>query len=158
MQTIILSAFPGTGKTYFCKNVAQNFPGQNLVVKDSDSSTFDKSDFPANYMKHIKEQIGKVDVLCVSSHQEVRDAMEEAGIEYYAVTPDAALKNEYLQRFEDRGSPAGFITYIEEHWEGWTDLRSYAHLGNNLFTVGKDTYVTQVVQELLTEVRANGAS
>jgi len=37
--TILISAFPGTGKSYFYKNT-------KLKVLDSDSSKFDKSKFP----------------------------------------------------------------------------------------------------------------
>ena len=58
-----------------------------LKVLDSDSSTFDKKDFPENYIKHIKENIGKVDIIFVSSHQVVRNAMKENNIPYSIYYP-----------------------------------------------------------------------
>lgn len=42
-------------------------------------------DFPKNYIEHIKENIGKVDFIFVSSHLQVREAMKEADIHYCTV-------------------------------------------------------------------------
>jgi hypothetical protein len=67
-KTIIVSAFPGTGKTYCWVNT-------DLDVIDSDFSTFAKSDFPNNYIKHIKSKIGTKDIILVSSHSIVREAL-----------------------------------------------------------------------------------
>ena len=46
MKTKVYSAFPGVGKTTYFNNTSKN-------VLDSDSSTFDKSEFPQNYINHI---------------------------------------------------------------------------------------------------------
>lgn len=108
-MTKIISCFPGTGKTYY----QQNSP---LRVLDSDSSTFDKEHFPQNYLEHIKENIGKVDVILVSTHEEIRHAMRVAGIVYTLVYPHANCKDEYLQRYIDRGSPDSFVQLMEENW------------------------------------------
>lgn len=66
-QTRIISGFPGIGKSTF----AAKHEGD---VSDSDSSTFDKSDFPANYMRHIKQQVLMRKWVMVSSHDTVRAA------------------------------------------------------------------------------------
>jgi len=47
--TYLISAFPGTGKSYCFNN------NTTWEMLDSDSSTFDKKDFPDNYIKHIKD-------------------------------------------------------------------------------------------------------
>lgn len=112
METKVISAFPGTGKSYFYKN-------SNLTVLDSDSSKFDKSDFPANYIKHINENIGKADIILVSSHDTVRKALVEAGIDFTLVYPSILLKAEYLDRYRSRGSSLSFIKLIEDNWESW---------------------------------------
>ena len=56
---LIISGFPGIGKTCFCKyyqssilvkKVAPYYPSnRGLVISDSDSSTFNKDKFPINY-------------------------------------------------------------------------------------------------------------
>lgn len=111
-RTVLLSAFPGTGKSHF-------FRETDKKVLDSDSSTFDKKDFPANYIKHIKENLGKVDVILISSHKEVRDALVEAGLHFNLVYPEIELKDDYISRYEERGSDEKFIDLISNNWDDW---------------------------------------
>jgi hypothetical protein len=111
-KTLVISAFPGTGKSYYFKN-------SDLNVKDSDSSTFDKSKFPDNYIRHIQDHIGKVDIIMVSSHEEVRDALVSNKIDFVLVYPDISLKNEYIKRFNKRGNPEAFISLLSNNWDNW---------------------------------------
>lgn len=86
---------PACGKTYLFNT------RDDLTILDSDSSQFSwtqkedgkvrNPDFPNNYIKHIKENIGRVDFIFVSSHKEVREALDNAGIEFYLVYPDTIL-------------------------------------------------------------------
>lgn len=112
-NTLVISAFPGCGKSHFFR---QN---KDKIVLDSDSSTFDKSDFPRNYIQHIKNNLGTADIIMVSSHKEVRDALVENGIDFILVYPDPSIKEEYIQRYIDRGSPQSFIQLLEKNWENW---------------------------------------
>ena len=114
-DTLIVSAFQGCGKSHYFRE------NRDKIVLDSDSSKFDKSDFPANYIQHIKENRGKVDVIMVSSHKEVRDALVENGIAFTLVYPDISIKDEYIQRYIDRGSPESFINLLTKNWELWID-------------------------------------
>ena len=123
IETRIISGFPGVGKSEFFKNV------KDLIVLDSDSSLFSwikdsegnntkerDPEFPMNYMKHIKDNIGKADIILVSSHTNIREALKDNGIQYYLVYPSHPLKAEYLKRYADRGSDEKFIQFIDEHW------------------------------------------
>ena len=71
MQTRIIAAFPGTGKSYYHKENPE-------TTLDSDSSRFSwvkdsegnntkerNPDFPENYISHIKENIGKYEFIFV---------------------------------------------------------------------------------------------
>ena len=102
MRTIIVSGFPGIGKSYFYRNTS-------LRVLDSDSSKFDKKDFPRNYIEHIKNNIGKVDIILVSSHKEVRDALVKESIPFTLVYPERLCESGYIDRYIQRGSPKAFI-------------------------------------------------
>lgn len=55
MKTKVYSAFPGVGKTTYFNTTSKN-------VLDSDSSKFDKREFPKNYIQHIKHPVN-VDAL-----------------------------------------------------------------------------------------------
>jgi hypothetical protein len=117
-ETLVISGFPGIGKSYLHKL------NEKMIILDSDSSEFSwieegvrHPDFPNNYMEHIKSNIGKVDNIFVSSHEVVRRALEENGIKYLLVYPSVSLKDEYIQRYRGRGSSEGFIDFINSNWE-----------------------------------------
>ena len=113
IDTRVISAFPGCGKSYFYRNCI------NKIAMDSDSGTFDKTKFPQNYIAHIKENIGKADIILVSSHDVVRDALVRNDIEFTMVYPDISIKDEYIDRYIKRGNNEGFVELLKQNWETW---------------------------------------
>ena len=124
-NTKIISAFPACGKTY----VYENF--KDKVILDSDSSKFSwvivgdqkvrNPDFPQNYINHIKENIGKADYILVSTHEDVRQALEDSRIDFYLVYPARQLKEEWIGRCFLRGSSEQFCQLIADNWDTWID-------------------------------------
>lgn len=155
MKTVIISAFPGTGKTYFCAHTKELFKERRLKVMDSDSSTFDKSEFPANYIQHIKDHLGKVDVIFVSSHAEVKQALDIEKLDYVLVLPDLSLKSEYVARYIERGSPKGLIEAIEKNWEKWIIEARHYTKNETQYTLGSGAFIDRVVQDVLGEHAAD---
>lgn len=76
-------------------------------------------DFPKNYIDHIKENIGKVDYIFVSTHEEVRNALTEAGIDFTLVFPQQSLRSEWVGRCFIRGSGEKFCQLIADQWDDW---------------------------------------
>jgi hypothetical protein len=76
-------------------------------------------DFPKNYIEHIKENIGKVDFIFVSTHEEVRQALTDAGIDFILVFPSETLKAEWVGRCFLRGSGEAFCKMLAENWDYW---------------------------------------
>lgn len=129
MQTFVISAFPGCGKTYCFNNYQDKYS-----MLDSDSSDFSwikdengnntkerNPDFPNNYIEHIKENIGKVDIIFVSSHEVVREALKENNIKTVIVYPKKELKEEWIRRFKARGNNEGFIKFISDNWDNFIE-------------------------------------
>ncbi|MDB8575588.1 hypothetical protein [Turicibacter sanguinis] len=127
-ETIVISGFPGVGKTEYFKN--QKY--RRRVCLDSDSSEFswikDKNgnntkernpEFPMNYINHIKDNIGKVDIIFVSSHDVVRKALKEANIRYVLAYPKITAKEEYIRRYRQRGNSDEFIKFINDNWDNF---------------------------------------
>ena len=124
MRTRIISGFPGIGKSFY-------FETHKETTLDSDSSSFSwtleegkkvrNPDFPTNYIEHIKENIGKYEFIFVSTHIEIREALQENCIFFYLVYPARNRKNEFLQRYQDRGSSDSFIKLISDNWDKWLD-------------------------------------
>ena len=115
VDTLVISAFPGCGKSHLFRN-----KGEKKIL-DSDSSTFDKSQFPQNYIEHIKSNIGEVDVILVSSHKEVREALVNESITFTLVYPSKDIKEEYIQRYIDRGNDGKFVELLKQNWDNWID-------------------------------------
>lgn len=122
----LYSGFPGVGKSHAFRTLS----AKGFVIRDSDSSTFDKSNFPSNYIKHIKElnQNEKIDAILISSHDTVRDALIENNMPFILVYPDINIKDEYLKRYLNRGSNEDFINLLDANWETWINqLINYKH-------------------------------
>ena len=128
-QTFVISAFPACGKSYCFRNHQDIY-----TMLDSDSSEFSwvkdengnntkvrNPEFPSNYIKHIKENIGKVDVIFVSSHEVVRKALYDNGIKVIIVYPNKDLKEEWIRRFKERSNDEGFINFISNNWDNFID-------------------------------------
>lgn len=121
-MTIVISAFPGTGKTFLFNNF-------EMVMLDSDSSKFSHTsdgiapnpDFPLNYVEHIRSQIGKTDLIMVSTHKVVREALTKAKIPFSLIFPERENKEEYLGRYRMRGSPTGLIEILDKNWDTFLD-------------------------------------
>lgn len=109
-MTKVICGFAGIGKSHMLKT------GYNCL--DLDSSKFDKKEFPKNYVDEIEEIIrqAKVDYLLVSMHKELRCELLSRGIEFTMVYPSLLLKDEYLQRYSERGDDASFIKTMERSW------------------------------------------
>ena len=103
----IICGFPGIGKSFLSNKIG---------CHDSDSSKFDKRDFPQNYMRHIKKLNGLV---LVSTHLVVRDALFENGLEFSLCYPHYMLKYEYMDRYAERGSNSDFLVLMCKMWDRW---------------------------------------
>ena len=122
-NTTVISAFPCCGKTTVTGSLKDFYD-----FSDSDSSMFswlDKEngirnpDFPANYIEHIKSLIGQKDVVFVSTHKSVRQALENAKINYCLVYPENTPENKALweKRMRDRNNDQSFIDFILNNWD-----------------------------------------
>jgi hypothetical protein len=114
---MIISGFPGVGKSHSFKILSDIHD----KVLDSDSSLFDKSQFPKNYLDHIEEKHKEGYLLFVSSHEDVRKGLEERGLDYILIHPKRELKDEYLERYRSRGSSVQFLELMENKWDDFID-------------------------------------
>lgn len=148
MSALVICAFPGCGKTtyYQSNSMYANIIGTKKIL-DSDSSEFSwvldengnktnqrNSEFPLNYIKHIKDNIDKQDIIFVSSHQLVRNALQDANIKYINIYPADNLMNmkEWRNRFIQRGNSQSFIDVIMSNWSNWIK-----DMENDIFAIRK---------------------
>lgn len=128
--TVIVAGFPGVGKTWCVNNIGK------YKMLDSDSSEFSwlynekkektdvrNPDFPENYIHHILENLGKYDIIFVSSHDVVRRALENNSIPYVLVFPEDTKDNKlhYISGYMKRGSSEAFCSLIYDNWTNWIE-------------------------------------
>ena len=159
METKVISAFPACGKSYIFQNEQDNFDG----ILDSDSSEFSwikdengnntterNPDFPNNYIQHIEENLGKVQIIFVSSHDVVRNALRENNIDYTIVYPDISLKEDWIKRFKKRGNNEKFINFISNNWDKFiADIESETYPNKYKLKHKYDYLDTDVVFNIL---------
>ena len=133
MKTKIYSVFPACGKTWLYEH-QENY---GLKILDSDSSKFNwiyvddgnngwmkerNPDFPANYIKHIKDSLGKCDCIFVSSHASVIEALDKEGIDFTIVYPESSCKAEWIGRcfIRDKNGETGCgAEAMYNNWDQW---------------------------------------
>jgi len=124
VKTIVISAFPACGKTCYYKkhdNVLDSDSSNFSWIKDinGNNTNVRNPNFPNNYIQHIKQNIGKVELIFVSSHQVVRDALRDNDIKYVLIYPDISMKDEWIDRFKNRGNDDKFIKFIASNWNNF---------------------------------------
>ena len=70
-----------------------------------------------NWFEHIEKNIEdpSVDKILVSSHKDVRDALVKKGIPFVLVYPNKDIKDEYIQRYKDRGNNDAFVELLDKN-------------------------------------------
>ena len=118
LHTVVVSAFPGIGKSWFARQAALKTA---ITVVDLDSNDFPRAAFPQNYVARVRDLLGIADVVLVSTHPAVRAALLAARVRpFVLVYPDASLKDEYLARYarRDENRP-GFRALVASSWDAW---------------------------------------
>ena len=160
-----------SGKTYYF-----NHHRDDIKVLDSDSSQFSwiyhedgtkerNPEFPNNYIQHIKDNMDKQDIIFVSSHEQVRQALHDNDIPVVVVFPSLDMKDEWRQRLIDRGSSTEFVELIMDNWDKWIWGISVYYINSSdeckyylYMLTDEHPYLDEYVIDQITEYanRANG--
>lgn len=159
-NTKIIAAYPACGKTYFKENSTDFFNDEEMVILDSDSSLFswiykngektDKRnpDFPQNYINHIKDNIGKADIIFLSSHEIVRKALGKNNIKFTLVVPKKNCLNEWMIRYINRGNDDDFINVQIDNWDKWlNEIDEEKGTYSKLIKLEQRQYISDVIHK-----------
>lgn len=98
------------------------------VIADSDSTMFPKE--TRNGESWVKQYIDYIAYVqknhpqsfqFVSTHREVRKALFDHKLPHIVVAPHKSLKDVYIKRYVDRGSPDAFVKLMEDKFEEFAD-------------------------------------
>ena len=137
MKTMIISAFPGCGKTYIYENQEK----YNYKVLDSDSSKFEKNThWETLYVDHICDNIGKYDFIFIAQYPKVLELLHLRNVPFIIVAPDNSsllsnkerqlIKQQWFGRFLLRNNShiKDLTEWIEQLKSNYDDWTSYEHL------------------------------
>ena len=166
-KATVISAFPATGKTYYCEHkrydekvldsdsskfswVHVNHPDEmpddckSIFIWDSDMSRgrYRNPDFPHNYIRHIKENLDKQDLIFVSSHAVVRKALHDNNIPFLIVSPAQHLKSDWIERCIRRGNDHAFLITLLDNWDSWiAEIKKEEENGTPVIWLGRHEYI-----------------
>ena len=138
-QTLIISAFCGTGKTHICEN-------SNKKIIEFECWKYDKDAFPNNCVADIKSKFGKVDIIFISTNPLVLDVLIRMGKQIILIYPELKLKNEYMNRYRNRGSSNDFMLMLSKYWDTWLrEIKENKNCQHIRLKTGE--YITDVLTE-----------
>jgi len=146
---MIIAAFAGTGKTYFCNHVegANDFVcmpykyylpeiESNNVEHEkvkADLSLNMNSEYPENYINAILQNMKKYKYIIIPSDRRVLEGLQSLQIQYVLCFPEGTAKEEYRKRYIQRGNTEEFFHIFIDGWDGF--MKSFRD----------DTYGTKIV-------------
>lgn len=170
MNTMIISAFPGCGKTYLYKNQSKltfKYLGRNKVFtfSDSDSSQYKKNNsWEKRYVDEILTKIGTVDFIFISQHESVLKELYDRKIPFIVVAPDNSewisdskrqlikqqwfgrfilRKNEHIINIED------WLNSLKENYDKWTSIEHITKYNPvSFFLLDESQYLTNIIADL----------
>lgn len=170
MKTMIVSAFPGCGKTYLGENQDKlefNFKGEKRKFSflDSDSSHYKKHDgWEKEYIDDIETKLGTVDFIFISQHDKVLEELDSRKIPFVTVTPNNSesiseeerklIKQQWFGRFvlRDNSHIYNFTDWLEslkKNYDAWTSVDELVkYHPQKLYLLKENEYISNIIEEL----------
>lgn len=113
MQSIVICAFSGTGKTLLADN-------ESTVAKEVDATECQNTAEGVTYYVDSAEIIIKSGVyqyVLLSCRRDIREELSRRSIPYVIVMPRKEDLNEYMQRWLRRGTPTKLLGSLQDNWQ-----------------------------------------
>lgn len=133
MSIQVFCGFPGVGKSTLFRSIqnrlrhTQEIPDTSVVDFDTNGYRTDPN-YPSNYVDGLCELLPHVNVIFTMAERGIVDALTQQQITHYLIYPHPTLRNEYLERYIDRGDSLPSIRFFRDQWESLLDnLRRVRH-------------------------------
>lgn len=134
---LVISGFAGIGKSTLQERYTNVIDLESSDFKwiylDEETEKMDKESrkgvsnriknpiWPLNYVREIIKKTSEYDIVLVSQDKEVRDCLMENSVSYIVCFPKKDCKEEFIQRYINRGNNDCFISLISSNFEIWID-------------------------------------
>ena len=168
-KTLIVSAFPGCGKTflYEAQNATFSIYGTNKTISfiDSDSSSYSKTpDWEYRYALDIKSKLGTVDFIFISQHAKVLEELHKLGIDYVTIYPNNTdelsdkermlIKQQWFGRFVLRDNShikdfSKWLSALKENYDNWTSIEQIKKMKPlKYYLLNQNQYTSDILDRL----------
>ena len=134
---MIFATYAGTGKSFAAENLDKvldmaivpykyKFPEEYTAERFTESDKgcveypFDEN-YPEKYVADILKNIMEYEHILIPSDNRVMDVLDAQNVEYVLCHPERSLKDEYQQRYHERGNSEAFIRIFVDGWDVWMD-------------------------------------
>lgn len=170
MNTMIVSAFPGCGKTYLYErqdilNFTYLGERKRFTFCDSDSSKYKKEcGWEKKYADDIEKKLGTVDFLFISQHEEILQELNSRNIPFVIVSPDNAywtsdlkrqlVKQQWFGRFLLRDNShikdfSSWLSTLKDNYDNWTSIKHITKYNPTSFFLLEETqYISDIIADL----------
>jgi hypothetical protein len=150
---VIISAFIASGKTWLTAH-SKSLSISGYKVLDLDSTMFPKVDgqrtsgFKEAYIAKVKQSIAPNTIILLSTHEEIRSALVEEGLNFALVYPPEDLKEEWMGRLHARSSPQSLVDIVHRNWSSM--LGECADQGGcTQFVLQRGQYLSDIMDDVI---------
>jgi hypothetical protein len=132
---MIIAAYAGCGKTTFATIIGDSAVDLHCVTykyyldEDTNKGEAGKAnpdnemhhDWPNNYILAIKNVTFEYKYVLIPSDFRVLALLADEGIPYILIYPSRECRDEYLQRYIERGNTKNFISIFYDDWDWFID-------------------------------------
>lgn len=166
---MIIAAFSGTGKTYFCSHVegakdfvcmpykyelqfsseiqGDYFEGEKAKADPNNEM---KPEYPQNYVDAILENMDKYKYLLIPSDWRVLAYLKEKNVPYLLCYPEVGAKEEYQRRYLERGNTDEFMDIFIGGWDKFMESLRNDKYGTHIVLTEKEYLLD--AKELIDEI------
>lgn len=172
-NTMIISAFPGCGKTYLSEHLNEfkiNYLGGYKMIKfcNLKSSQYEKCEgWEKTYVDDIEKKMGTVDFILISQHESILAELQSRNMPFVIVAPANdgwmserdrnLIKQQWFGRFflRDNSHVKDFRSWLEmlranyDKWISWKHLNKYNPV--KCLNLQQDEYLSDRIEYLYYE-------
>lgn len=117
-MALVISGFPGIGKSYFYNMNKNRCLDLDLDLDYTNNSNDEKNIFIKKNIEYIKSSLnGQNEYILVSANKDVREALKNNNIPFILIYPNISRKDEFIKRFIDIEYSESYVQYIDNNWE-----------------------------------------
>lgn len=156
LKTLIVSAFPGCGKSY----LAQNCKIDNYTFCDKDNGYLDNEEQFKTYVSEILELVGKFDFILISQYPQILKMLYSLHIPYIVIAPNnisylstntkQLIKQQWFGRFYLRKNSSEWINLIYNNYDKWTSLHHLKSMRpKKIILLNYNEYLSDIMLDLV---------